>query len=162
MESYTLSGYGIGSGVGMSGVGMSGVGMSGVGMSGVGMSGVGMGVPTMSGYGMSGVGMSGIGFFASMPPVRSRKFWLVADAELIVYGATEPDAIVTIGGQPVELNPDGTFHFHMSFPNGLIDFPIFAVAADGVQSRSVHLTFNRDTPSQHTNTKEDAQEEPLP
>ncbi len=25
---------------------------------------------------------------------RPRKFWLVADAELIVYGATEPDATV--------------------------------------------------------------------
>lgn len=35
---------------------------------------------------LSGVGMSGIGFAASMPPIRPRKFWLVADAELIVYG----------------------------------------------------------------------------
>jgi len=120
-------------------------------------SGVGMwAIPTMSGLNMSGVGMSGVGFSASMPPMRPRKFWLVADAELIVYGATEPDAKVTIGGRPVQLNPDGTFRFQMSFQDGMIDYPIMAVAADGEQTRSIHMKFNRETPSRNTNTKEDA------
>ncbi|MGB7891978.1 MAG: DUF4912 domain-containing protein, partial [Microcoleus sp.] len=98
-----LSSYVFPSGVGMwaaptmSGLTASGVGMSGLTMSGVGMSGVGMSGLTMSGFGMSGVGMSGVGFAA---PMRPRQFWLVADAELIVYGATEPDATVYVGGQP--------------------------------------------------------------
>ena len=123
-------------------------------------SGVGMwAVPTMSGLTMSGVGMSGVGFSASMPPMRPRKFWLVADAELIVYGATEPDATVTIGGRPIKLSPDGTFRFQMSFQDGLIDYPIMAVAADGEQTRSIHMKFERETPSRHTNTKEEAVEE---
>jgi hypothetical protein len=155
------------SGVGMS---MSGVGMS---MSGVGMnmSGVGFSIPagpavppelsrpTLSGVGMSGIGMSGAGFFASMPPIRARKFWLLADAELIVYGATEPDATVFIGGQPVPLNSDGTFRFHMSFRDGQVDFPILAIAADGVQTRSVHMNFNRATLEQRTNSRDEAIEE---
>ena len=125
-------------------------------------SGVGMwAVPTVSGLNMSGVGMnmSGAGFSASAPPVRPRKFWLVADAELIVYGATEPDATVTIGGRPIKLNPDGTFRFQMSFQDGVIDYPIVAVAADGEQTRSVHMNFERETPSRNTNTKEEAVEE---
>jgi hypothetical protein len=123
-------------------------------------SGVGMwAVPTMSGLTMSGVGMSGVGFSASMPPIRPRQFWLVADAELIVYGATEPDANVTIGGRPIKLNPDGTFRFQMSFQDGLIDYPIMAVAADGEQTRSIHMKFNRETPSRNTNTKEEAVQE---
>lgn len=118
-------------------------------------SGVGMwAVPTMS-----GLTMSGAGFSASAPPIRPRKFWLIADAELIVYGATEPDATVTIGGKPIKLNPDGTFRFQMSFQDGLIDYPIMAVAADGEQTRSIHMKFNRETPSRHTNTKEEAVEE---
>ena len=118
-------------------------------------SGVGMwAVPTMS-----GINMSGAGFSASAPPVRPRKFWLVADAELIVYGATEPDATVTIGDRQIKLNPDGTFRFQMSFQDGLIDYPIVAVAADGEQTRSVHMKFNRETPSRNTNTKEEAVEE---
>lgn len=186
MGSYTTSGAGMYnmSGVGMSGISMSGagsyatsgMGMSGVGMyttSGMGMSGVGLwggSIPTMSGvgisgigmYSMSGAGMSGVGFSASMPPIRPRKFWLIADAELIVYGATEPDATVTIGGRPVKLNPDGTFRFQMSFPDGKIDFPIMAVAADGEQMRSIHMQFNRETPERHTNTKDEAVLEWLP
>jgi hypothetical protein len=118
-------------------------------------SGVGMwAVPTMS-----GVGMSGVGFSASAPPIRPRQFWLVADAELIVYGATEPDATVSIGGRPIKLNPDGTFRFQMSFQDGLIDYPIVAVAADGEQTRSIHMKFERETPSRHTNTKEEAVQE---
>lgn len=119
-------------------------------------SGVGMwAVPNVSGLTMSGVGMSGAGFSGDVP-MRPRKFWLIADAELIVYGATEPDATVTIGGRPIKLNPDGTFRFQMSFQDGLIDYPILAVAADGEQTRSIHMKFNRETPSRNTNTKEEA------
>ncbi len=120
-------------------------------------------IPTASGAGltMSGAGltMSGAGFSASAPPIRPRKFWLVADAELIVYGATEPDATVTIGGRPIKLNDDGTFRFQMSFQDGVIDYPILAVASDGEQSRSIHMTFERETPSRNTNTKAEAVEE---
>jgi len=122
-------------------------------------SGVGMwAVPTASGLTMSGVGMSGAGFSGSIP-MRPRKFWLVADAELIVYGATEPDATVTIGGRPIKLNPDGTFRYQMSFQDGLIDYPILAVASDGEQTRSIHMKFTRETPSRNTNTKAEAVEE---
>jgi uncharacterized protein len=112
-------------------------------------------LPTASGVNMSGVGMSGIGMEAHQP----RQFWLIADAELIVYGATEPDAAVSIGGRPIKLNPDGTFRFHMSFQDGLIDYPIVAVAADGEQQRSVHMKFERETPARNTNTKEEAVQE---
>ncbi|HEY9752582.1 MAG TPA: DUF4912 domain-containing protein, partial [Coleofasciculaceae cyanobacterium] len=163
ISSYVLvSGIGMwASGVGMPGsvpsvTGMSGIGMSGIGMSGIGMSGIGM-----SGIGLwpSGLNMSGVGFSASAPPIRPRQFWLIADAELIVYGATEPGATVYIGGQPIELNPDGTFRFQMSFQDGLIDFPILAVAEDGVQTRAIHMTFNRQTPTRRTNTREEAVEE---
>lgn len=118
-------------------------------------SGVGMwAVPTASGLNMSGVGMSGVGL--GEVPMQPRKFWLIADAELIVYGATEPDATVTIGGRPIKLNPDGTFRFQMSFQDGLIDYPIMAVAADGEQTRSIQMKFNRETPSRNTNTKDEA------
>lgn len=111
----------------------------------------------------SGLTMSGVGMGASMAPAKPpRKFWLIADAELIVYGATEPDATVTIGGEKIQLNSDGTFRFQMSFQDGVIDYPILAVAADGVQTRSIHMNFERETPSRNTNTKEEAVEEMIP
>jgi uncharacterized protein len=118
-------------------------------------SGVGMwAVPSASGINMSGVGFSG-----DVAPARPRQFWLVADAELIVYGATEPDATVTIGERQIKLNPDGTFRFQMSFQDGIIDYPIKAVAVDGEQTRSIHMNFERETPSRNTNTKEEAVQE---
>ncbi len=127
---------------------------SGIGMSAIGVSGIGM-----SGIGMSGIGMSGIGMSASIPPIRPRNFWLIADAELIVYGATEPDAKVTIDGTPIHLNPDGTFRFQLSFQDGVIRYPIIAIAADGEQMRSIHMKFTRETPHRNTNTKNEAQDE---
>ncbi|MGB5972165.1 MAG: Rho termination protein, partial [Nodosilinea sp.] len=138
------------------------------GLSGLTLSGVpgALAVPglTMSGSGLnmsgiSGLTMSGMGFSASMPPIRPRQFWLVADAELIVYGATESDATVTIGGEPVQLSESGTFRFQISFQDGTVDYPIMAVAADGDQTRSIHMTFERQTPDRRTNTKEEAQNE---
>ena len=118
-------------------------------------SGAGMwAIPTASGQNMSGAGFSG-----DLAGARPRKFWLVADAELIVYGATEPDATVTIGDRQIELNPDGTFRFQMSFQDGVIDYPIKAVAVDGEQTRSIHMNFERETPARNTNTKAEAVEE---
>ena len=117
-------------------------------------SGAGMwALPTASGQNMSGAGFSGD------LQAKPRQFWLVADAELIVYGATEPDATVTIGDREIKLNPDGTFRFQMSFQDGVIDYPIKAVAIDGEQTRSVHMNFERQTPSRNTNTKAEAVEE---
>jgi ABC-type phosphate transport system substrate-binding protein len=110
-------------------------------------------LPTPSGMGLSGMTLSGVGLAAL--PLRSRKFWFVADAELIVYGATEPDATVTIAGEPIPLSPEGTFRIHIPFPDGFIHYPIMAVAKDGEQTRSIHLQFNRETPKRNTNHKEE-------
>ncbi len=128
--------------------------------SGVGMVPGSLTMSGISGLTYSGIGMftaSGVGMFsASAAPMRPRQFWLVADAELIVYGATEPDATVTIAGRPIKLNPDGTFRHHMSFQDGVIDYPILAVAADGEQTRAIHMRFERQTLERRTNTKEEA------
>lgn len=87
---------------------------------------------------------------------RPRSFWLVADAELIVYGATDPSATLTIGDQVVPLKSDGTFRLHVPFKDGQQLYPIFAVAADGEQKRSISLEFTRETPHANVNSKSDA------
>ncbi|MBI5481469.1 MAG: DUF4912 domain-containing protein [Deltaproteobacteria bacterium] len=78
-------------------------------------------------------------------PAKPRAFWLRADAELIVYGATEPDAEVLCGGRKLELAPDGTFFIRLHFPDGVHDFPIEATAVDREQQRRIRLTFHRRT-----------------
>jgi hypothetical protein len=88
--------------------------------------------------------------------MQPRSFWLVADAELIVYGATEPSASLSIGDQPIPLESDGTFRVHVPFRDGEQLYPISAVAADGEQERSIRLEFERRTPAARVNRKEDA------
>ena len=67
------------------------------------------------------------------------------NAELIIYGATEPDAKVTIDGKPVQLRNDGTFSFHFAFPDGQFKLPVVAVSAKGEDQRAVALQFERKT-----------------
>jgi uncharacterized protein len=54
------------------------------------------------------------------------------------------------------LSGDGTFRFQMAFPDGKQNYPIRAVAADGVQNRSITLDFKRTTPEAVVNTREEA------
>jgi hypothetical protein len=100
----------------------------------------------------SGRHESGAGGVAS----RQRSFWLVADAELIVYGATDPAARLTIGGEEVPLSADGTFRVQVPFRDGQQLYPIEAVAADGEQKRNITLEFNRSTPEDNSNPADKA------
>ena len=94
--------------------------------------------------GRSASGMGGVGS-------RQRSFWLVADAELIVYGATDPAARLSIGGEEVPLSADGTFRVQVPFRDGQQLYPIEAVAADGEQKRSITMEFRRSTPEDNSN-----------
>jgi hypothetical protein len=82
---------------------------------------------------------------------RQRSFWLVADAELIVYGATDPSARLMIGGEEVPLSPDGTFRIQVPFRDGEQLYPIEALAADGEQTRNITMEFRRSTPQDRSN-----------
>ncbi len=78
-------------------------------------------------------------------PGRLRKFWFQIDAELIVYGATEPNARVTLQGEPVKLRPDGTFTMRFSLPDSRQIIPACAASADGVEERTIVLAVERNT-----------------
>ncbi|HWQ91847.1 MAG TPA: hypothetical protein VN673_09255, partial [Clostridia bacterium] len=78
------------------------------------------------------------------PAKPGQAFWFKVNAELIVYGATEPDAVVTIGGRQIRLRPDGTFSYRFALPDGTYQLPIQAVAVHGDQRRA-DLSFYRGT-----------------
>jgi hypothetical protein len=79
------------------------------------------------------------------PAGRMRKFWFRLDAELIVYGATEPTARVTLQGEPIRLRPDGTFTMRFSLPDSRQIIPAVAASADGVEERTIVLAVERNT-----------------
>jgi uncharacterized protein len=66
------------------------------------------------------------------------------NAELIVYGATDPDAQVTLGGRPITLRPDGTFSCHFALPDGKYLLAAAAVSPEN-ELRQATLNFSRHT-----------------
>jgi hypothetical protein len=113
---------GSGAFLGSSLVGESGSGFMGFAPSSfLGGSGLRLELPTsnMSSPSGSGTAWTGLSSGEFQPPKdKSKDFWLWVETELILYGATEPDAQVTLMGKPLQLNPDGTFRVHFPFPNG--------------------------------------------
>ena len=73
------------------------------------------------------------------------EFSMHLNAEVIFYGGTHPHATVTIDGQPIQLQPDGTFRYHFRLPDGDWAIPIVARSADGTEKRSATLTLSRNT-----------------
>src|SRR5208282_1444107 len=76
---------------------------------------------------------------------RPKGFWFNVNAELIIYGATEPDAKVTLGGHEIKLRPDGSFSYRFALPDGKYDLPAVAVSADNTDARAANLKFSRET-----------------
>ncbi len=76
---------------------------------------------------------------------RERGFFLHLNAEVIFYGGTHPDASVRVNGQEIALQPDGTFRYHFTLPDGDFEIPVVAVSPDGVEERAGILSFQRQT-----------------
>ncbi len=110
-----------------------------------------------SGVGLwaSGINESGLGGVSSQPD----SFWLVADAELIVYGSTDPAAELTIGGENIPLSSDGTFRIQVPFRDGSQKYPIEATLSESNQKRNILMQFERLTPEDNTNPREKAKVE---
>jgi hypothetical protein len=76
---------------------------------------------------------------------KERKFWMVLNTELIVYGATEPDARVTVQGEPIEIRPDGTFTLRFALPEGTQCIPVSARSADGIDTITITPIVSKQT-----------------
>ena len=94
---------------------------------------------------------------------RERGFHMHVNAELIIYGGTEPNARVRIEGKDITLSKDGTFSYHFVLPDGQFHIPIEATSADKVERRSAMLSFARitDTEGDVRKTGQPKLDEPL-
>lgn len=75
-----------------------------------------------------------------------KDFWFIADAELIIHGATEPGSSVAVAGHNIKLKPDGTFHLRIPFTDSLIDYVMTATDADGQNAKTIRIHFSQDDP----------------
>ena len=70
-----------------------------------------------------------------IPP--EKKFWLRVNTELIVYGASDPNAKVYIQGKQIDLRRDGTFTLRFALPDGKQVIPVKAISADSTEERTI-------------------------
>jgi hypothetical protein len=94
-----------------------------------------MGAPMVTRY--------GIGAEATLN--RRRDFEFAVDAEMIIYGATRPDAHVQLAGEPVKLRNDGTFTVRLAMPDRRQVLPVVASSGDGMEQRTIVLAIERNT-----------------
>jgi len=78
-------------------------------------------------------------------PGKLKKFFFDIDAELIVYGKTDPTAAVTLQNEPVKLRPDGTFTMRFSLPDSRQIIPAVATSSDGMEEQTIVLAVERNT-----------------
>jgi hypothetical protein len=76
---------------------------------------------------------------------HDHEFSFQVDAHMIVYGATAPNGSVTIGGEPVRLQSDGSFSLKIDLPDRRQVLPIVASSRDGTQQRTTVLAVERNT-----------------
>ncbi len=74
-----------------------------------------------------------------------RGFDFAVDAEMIIYGTADPNATVTLAGEPVKLRNDGTFEVRMSMPDRRQVLPIVACSRDGTEQRTTVVAVERNT-----------------
>lgn len=87
--------------------------------------------------------VSSFGSGAIREEERERGFRLWVAAELILYGATEPDARVTVQGKEIRLRGDGTFSLRFALPDGTVEIPVSAVSADEVEERTIETAVQK-------------------
>jgi hypothetical protein len=81
---------------------------------------------------------------AAAPDHPEHGFWFNVNAELVIYGATEPDAVVTLGDRPIQLRPDGSFSCRFALPDGGYPLALSAASSRG-ERREAKLHVSRET-----------------
>jgi hypothetical protein len=76
---------------------------------------------------------------------RNDDFNFQVDTELIVHGATRPDARVTLRGEPVPVRSDGSFAVRFNLPDRRHVLPVVAQSGDGAEQRTIVLAVDRNT-----------------
>jgi len=82
---------------------------------------------------------------AAGPSSDGSDFPFQVDTELIVHGVTQPNAHVTLHGEPVTIRSDGTFAVRFNLPDRRHVLPMVACSPDGAKQRTIVLAVDRNT-----------------
>jgi hypothetical protein len=76
---------------------------------------------------------------------KETNFNFGVDAELVVFGAAEPGSRVTLRGEPIRVESDGSFVMRLHMPDRRQVLPLVACSADGAEQRTIVLAVERNT-----------------
>lgn len=75
----------------------------------------------------------------------SSDHWMRVNAEVMVFGDTEPGSTVLANGQEIPTTPDGRFAFHWQLPDGDFGIELESTSANGLHHRAARVEFGRRT-----------------
>ena len=67
------------------------------------------------------------------------------DVEMIIFGRTSPGSSITLAGEPVKVDGDGTFSVRMAMPDKRQVLPVVACSRDGCRQKTTVLAIERNT-----------------
>ena len=76
---------------------------------------------------------------------KRQEFHLEIETVAILYGKTSPGAQVTVRGEPVRVEEDGTFRLQLEMAERRQVLPIVAQSPDGTQQQTIVLALERNT-----------------
>jgi len=77
--------------------------------------------------------------------IGDEQFEFQVDAHLVVHGSAAAGSTVSVAGQPVKLEPDGTFAIRMKMNERRQVLPVVAANRNGTQQRTTVLAIERNT-----------------
>ena len=120
---------------------------------GVGMGSSPSGLKALMERHISSPGLFSPGMFSPVKSQKGQGFRLWADTELLVYGATDPKASLTIQGQAIKLKADGTFSVRMALPDGTQTIPVEATSPDRQETKTLTPVVTRQTETQKSEVR---------
>jgi hypothetical protein len=72
-------------------------------------------------------------------------FRFEVDAQMVIFGIANPDAVVSVGGEPLRIEENGTFSIRVDMPDKRQVFPVVACSRDGSHQRTTVLAVERNT-----------------
>ncbi len=94
-----------------------------------------MSLPLISRFGTRNVGFER----------TKRHFDFKVEADVVLYGNTDPSVQISIKGEPVRIAPDGTFSVRYPIAEKRQVFPIDAKSSDGIETQQVIIAIERNT-----------------
>ncbi|MCL2304159.1 MAG: DUF4912 domain-containing protein [Planctomycetaceae bacterium] len=79
-----------------------------------------------------------------------RNFDFTVNADVVIYGQTDPSVQVSIRGEPIRVANDGSFSIRYSLAEKRHVYPVEAKGSDGIETQQVILAIDRNTKTLET------------